>query len=142
MKRQKVDKKRQLIMHNFPKIYIKDREDTTIKNAKVTSAEEMVVRFVVTFVVSRTFWHGSFILLLIQQNYSSPVIQSFYYAMNFHYIVLNCVSSCISPVINTLNNNCSKLSKTLKQFVDKLLTNCLSAFEHFIGLVLKGLKIC
>ena len=42
-------------MHNFPKIYIKDREFTTIKNAKVTSTEEMVVRFVVTFVASRMF---------------------------------------------------------------------------------------
>ena len=28
----------------------------------------------------------------------------------------------------------------LKQFVCNLLTNCLSVFDHFVGLVLKGLK--
>ena len=30
---------------------------------------------------------------------------------------------------------------TLKQFVGDFPTNCLSVFDHFVGLVLKGLKI-
>ena len=30
--------------------------------------------------------------------------------------------------------------KHLKQFVGKLLMNCLSVFDHFVGLVLKALK--
>ena len=33
-----------------------------------------------------------------------------------------------------------KWSKTLKQFVEKLPTNCLSVFDHFVGLTHKGLK--
>ena len=34
-----------------------------------------------------------------------------------------------------------KWSNTLKQFVFKLPTNCLSVFDHFEGLTLKGLNI-
>ena len=36
--------------------------------------------------------------------------------------------------------NITKWSNTLKQFVGKLPTNCLSVFDHFEGLALKGLK--
>ena len=32
-----------------------------------------------------------------------------------------------------------KWSNTLKQFVGKLPTNCLSVFDHFVGLAFKGL---
>ena len=39
--------------------------------------------------------------------------------------------------INPSGANITKWSNTLKQFVDKLLTNCLSVFEHFVGLMLK-----
>ena len=38
-----------------------------------------------------------------------------------------------------LSANITKWSNTLKQFVDKLPTNCLSVFDHFVGLTLKGL---
>ena len=31
---------------------------------------------------------------------------------------------------------------THKQFVGKLPTNCLSVFDHFAGLALKGLSVC
>ena len=40
--------------------------------------------------------------------------------------------------INPLSANITKRSNTLKQFVTKLPTNCLSVFDHFVGLVLKG----
>ena len=39
--------------------------------------------------------------------------------------------------INPLIANFTKWSNTLKQFVSKLQTNCLSVFDHFVGLVLK-----
>ena len=39
-----------------------------------------------------------------------------------------------------LNANPTKWSNTLKQFVGNLPTNCLSVFDHFVGLALKGLK--
>ena len=41
--------------------------------------------------------------------------------------------------LNPLRANFTKWSNTLKQFVGKLPTNCLSVFEHFVGLALKGL---
>ena len=41
---------------------------------------------------------------------------------------------------NTLSANPTKWSNTLKQFVGKLPTNCLSVFDHFVKLALKGLK--
>ena len=41
---------------------------------------------------------------------------------------------------NSLNPNPTKWSNTLKQFVCKLPTDCLSVFEDFVGLALKGIK--
>ena len=41
---------------------------------------------------------------------------------------------------NPLSANFTKWSNTLKQFVCKLPTNCLSVFDHFVGLALKGLS--
>ena len=43
-------------------------------------------------------------------------------------------------MLNPLSANITKWSNTLKQFVGKLLANCLSVFDHFVGLVLKGLR--
>ena len=42
-------------------------------------------------------------------------------------------------VLKPLSANITKWSSKLKQFVDKLPTNCLSVFDNFVGLVLKGL---
>ena len=42
--------------------------------------------------------------------------------------------------INPLSANITKWSNTLKQFVGKLPANCLSEFEHFVGLALKRLN--
>ena len=42
--------------------------------------------------------------------------------------------------LNPLSDNFAKQSNTLKQFVGKLPTNCLSVFDHFVGPALKGLK--
>ena len=44
----------------------------------------------------------------------------------------------ISQGLNPLKANPTNWSNTLKQFVGKLPTNCLSTFGHFVGLVLKG----
>ena len=42
--------------------------------------------------------------------------------------------------VNPLSAKFIKWSNTLKQFVGKLPTNCLSVFDHFLGLPLKGLN--
>ena len=43
-------------------------------------------------------------------------------------------------LINPPSTNPPKWSNTLRQFVAKLSTNCLSVFGHFVGLMLKGLN--
>ena len=43
--------------------------------------------------------------------------------------------------VNPLRANATKWSNTLKQFVGNLPTNCLSVFDHFVKLALKGLII-
>ena len=42
--------------------------------------------------------------------------------------------------VNPLSAKFIKWSNTLKQFVGKLPTNCLSVSDHFVGLALKGLR--
>ena len=41
---------------------------------------------------------------------------------------------------NHLSAKISKWLNTLKQFVDNLPTNCLSVFDYFVELALKGLR--
>ena len=43
--------------------------------------------------------------------------------------------------LNPLSDNPIKWSTTLKQFIGKLPTICLSVFDHFVGSTLKGLSI-
>ena len=43
-------------------------------------------------------------------------------------------------VLKSLSVNPRKWSNTLKQFAVFLATNCLSVFDHFAGLAIKGLK--
>ena len=43
--------------------------------------------------------------------------------------------------INPLSANFAKWSNTLKQIAGELQTNCLSVFDHFVGLALKGLNV-
>ena len=45
-----------------------------------------------------------------------------------------------APSFNSLSANITKSSTTLKQFVSKLPTNCLSVLNNFVGLALTGLK--
>ena len=54
--------------------------------------------------------------------------------------ILSVSGSVYSFCINPLSANPTKSSNTLKQFVGKLPTNCLSVFDHFVILALKGLR--
>ena len=42
-------------------------------------------------------------------------------------------------MVNPESANITKWSNALKQFVGELPTNCLSVFDHFVRLALKGL---
>ena len=44
------------------------------------------------------------------------------------------VDTSVKSVFKPLGANPRKWSNTLKQFVGKLPSNCLSVFEHFVGL--------
>ena len=48
---------------------------------------------------------------------------------------------CFLFNVNPLSVNFTKRSNILKQFLGKLPMNCLSVFDHFVRLALKGLKI-
>ena len=50
------------------------------------------------------------------------------------------VHALLALLINPLSAKFIKWSNTLKQFVCKLPTNCLSVFDHFVGLAPKGLS--
>ena len=43
--------------------------------------------------------------------------------------------------VNPLSANPTKWSNTLKQFAGNLPTNCLTVFDHFVKLALKGLIV-
>ena len=64
--------------------------------------------------------------------FSSLISNKIWVWVNFHV--------AFSPIINPLSANFTKWSNTLKQFVGKLPTCCLSVFDHFVGLAIKGLK--
>ena len=53
----------------------------------------------------------------------------------------NIIQSTVS-YFNPLSANITKWSNTIKQFVSNLTSNCLSVFDQFVGLALKGLSNC
>ena len=60
---------------------------------------------------------------------------------NLFYNEISCLHLKISLFhVNPLSANPEKWSNTLKQIVGNLPTICLSVFDHFINLALKGLK--
>ena len=56
------------------------------------------------------------------------------------WVVFYATASPVLLCFNPLNANPTKWSNTFKQFVAKLPKNCLSVFDHFVGLALKGLN--
>ena len=47
----------------------------------------------------------------------------------------------MNDLLNAISASPRKWSNPLKQFVGNLPTSCLSAFDHFVGLALKGLTV-
>ena len=62
--------------------------------------------------------------------------ESYIKSKHWFYKVLSTGKIRIKP----LSAKITKWSNTLKQFVGNLPTNCLSVFDHFVGLVLEGLS--
>ena len=68
---------------------------------------------------------------LIKRGEKFQKIHSDFFMEIFH---INCQKR-----LNSLSANPTKRSNALKQFVSNLPTNCLSVFDHFVRLALKGL---
>ena len=54
--------------------------------------------------------------------------------------VFQCAAALLWKKLNPLRANPTKWSNTLKQFIANLHTNCLSVFDHYVTLALKGLR--
>ena len=76
---------------------------------------------------------------VIRKSKDTLSIISFFRMKDVCHTCLLCHGShiCSLTEVNCYQTICSN---TLKQFVDKKPTNCLSMFDHFVGLALKGLS--
>ena len=86
----------------------------------------------VTYRHCRTETRGLFMSYLRDQF----VIIIFIFITSNHVISFNLF---LDILVNPLSASFTKWSNTLKQFVGKLPANCLSMFDHFVGLALKTL---
>ena len=96
-----------------------------------------------------SFWRDPFKTILTQQYYTNN--------SRFQTKALKCNSAHMPSlnlthrlsfepricmfIVNVLSANVTKWSNTLKQFVANFPTNCLSVFDHFLGLTLEGLTV-
>ena len=91
------------------------------------------------FVYANIFWVSVLIFEVPHRNIALiPMLLS--YIIYCFYGKFQCDIVKVVKVINPLSANPIKWSNTLKQFVGKLPTNCLSVFDHFVKLAFKGLK--
>ena len=67
--------------------------------------------------------------------------RSFNVTLSYEKIASIKMYSVKKAVFNPLSANPEKWSKTLKQIVRNLPMICLSVFDHFMNLALKGLKV-
>ena len=82
----------------------------------------------------QTFFRKNFVAqgtIEINISWPSNFVKKYFMALPINF------SFFFSP----LSANPTKWPNTLKQFVGKLPTNCLSAFDHFVELALKGLRL-
>ena len=68
------------------------------------------------------------------------MIKTIYEEINYKTSYIACDVFSADQTLNPLSANPTNWSNTLEQFVGNLPTNCLSVFDHFVNLALKGLK--
>ena len=84
-----------------------------------------------------------FSLTLTQENTGQSKSVFSYISSVYRFIsvfVKQSVMDLSTEMLNPLSANPTKWSNTLKQSVGKYPTNCMSVFNNFVGLELKGLK--
>ena len=92
---------------------------------------------------SKIFPDSSCVFLISIRNpfHSQITVELFFLGNN---VPLHLYQLCMyhqKTFFNPLSANPTKWSNTFKQFVGKLSTNCLSVFDHFVKLALKGLIV-
>ena len=88
--------------------------------------------------ISKNFWTTNARARVYVRMYAYQGVRNVSFSENFTN-VLNEWFLDDHTVLNPLSANFTKWSNTLKQFVGNLPTNCLSVFDHFVGLAFQGL---
>ena len=86
------------------------------------------------------FWNSGFLTFYVDfcsQHVGTLIFTVFTYSIVTFKIQSGIMILC---TLNSLSANPKKCVNTLKQFAGNLPTNCLSGFDHFVGLALKRLK--
>ena len=68
-------------------------------------------------------------------------LRTVFFVENLRWLLLVLCIFNLHVFLNPLSANPTKWANTLKQFAGKLPTNCLSMFDHFVGLALKRLRV-
>ena len=107
----------------------------TNKNTRTTSSDVLIVNF-------EHISHFFLMFLLFIRTSKCELYTALQFVLNSNCRLKFYLIGSLKQrrAFNPLSANPTKWSNTLKQFVAKLPTNCLSVFDHFVGLALKGLK--
>ena len=109
------------LVKEFPKVYVQCREKSSIKkyHSYFSSWQEWALSVSIQSLPATQFNVALYILYLIQQDSSFPVIESSFCAINFYHLLLNLESPCKSPVVKNMlkATNRIKHHKTRKKKV-------------------------
>ena len=115
-----------------------------ISGHKMTNSIFTILRVIWTFLENPNVLFTHSLMLVIRHNFRKKYWRDLETSSKI-VIVQKCpiypILGIIRIFLNPLSTNITKWLNTLKQFVGKLPTNCLSVFDHFVGLALKGLII-
>ena len=92
------------LVKEFPNIYVQYREKSAIKKYQsyFNSWQEWSLSVSMQALPAKQFHVALYILSLIQQDSSFPVIESSFYVISFYHLLLNLESSCKSPVVKNM----------------------------------------
>ena len=92
------------LVKEFPNIHVQCREKSTIKkyHSYFNSWQEWSLSVSIQALPAKQFHVALYILYLIQQDSSFPVIESSCYSIKFYHLLLNLESPCKLPVVKNM----------------------------------------
>ena len=92
------------LVKEFPNIYVQGREKSTIKKYQsyFNSWQKWSLSVSIQALPAKQFNVALYILYLIQQDSSFPVIESSFYNINFYHLLLNLEIPCKPPVVKDM----------------------------------------